>query len=391
MKSLEIRHTRVFERNFEAFNDTNIRFLINQGGSRSSKTFSLCQMIIVYCLTNPKKVVSIVRMSFPSLRGSVMRDFFEVMEELGLYEVSNHNKTENIYKFTNGSMVEFFSVDNEQKLRGRKRDILWANEANELDFGQFTQLNMRTSEKLIFDFNPSDNYHWIYDLVDRDNSVLIHSTYKDNPFLSESQIKEMDNLINVDEAYYRIYALGERTITKTTIYTNWKVTKNPPEFKEVVWGLDFGFTSPSALVKCEFNDMGECHVKESIYEGNLTSTDLIKRMKELQINRSSEIICDSARPEIIEDLRRAGFNAKSANKSIMDGINSVRMWKLLINEESVNIIKEIQNYKFKSSGDIVYDDPIKIHDHAMDAMRYAIHHWKLQNSKTDMKYYRIRY
>jgi len=320
-----------------------------------------------------------------------MRDFFEVMEELGLYEVARHNKTENIYKFHNGSMVEFFSVDNEQKLRGRKRDILWANEANELDFGQFTQLNMRTSEKLIFDFNPSDNYHWIYDLIDRDNSVMIHSTYKDNPFLSESQIKEMDNLINVDEAYYRIYALGERTITKTTIYTNWKTIKGTPEIKEWVYGLDFGFTSPSALVKCGFTDTGECYTQELIYESNLTSSDLIKKMKEFGINRSSEIICDSARPEIIEDLRRSGFNAKSANKSIMDGINSVRMWKLLINEESVNIIKEIQNYKFKSSGDIVYDDPIKIHDHAMDAMRYAIHHWKLQHTKSDLNLYRIRY
>ena len=173
MNSLEIKHTNVFERNFDALNDPKIRMIINQGGSRSSKTFSLVQMVIIYCLTNSKRVVSIVRRSFLALRGSVMRDFFEVMNDLGIYSQKNHNKTENIYQFPNGSMVEFFSVDDEQKLRGRKRDVLWANEANELDFEQFTQLNMRTAEKIIFDFNPSDNYHWIYDQIERSDSILI--------------------------------------------------------------------------------------------------------------------------------------------------------------------------------------------------------------------------
>jgi phage terminase large subunit len=141
---MEIKATKVFEKNWEAMQNPNIRFCINQGGSRSSKTYSLCQLLIVWCLANPNKVVSIVRKTFPALRATVMRDFFEVLKDLDLYEKSNHNMSENIYRFANGSIVEFFSVDDEQKIRGRKRDIGWCNEANELWFEDFQQLNMRT-------------------------------------------------------------------------------------------------------------------------------------------------------------------------------------------------------------------------------------------------------
>ena len=146
-----------------------------------------------------------------------MRDFFDIMESLDIYDQNLHHKTENTYRFTNGSIVEFFSVDDAQKLRGRKRDIVFANEANELSFEEFQQLNMRTTKKFILDFNPSDNYSWIYDLKNKNNSILIKSTYKDNPFLEDTIIKEIENLINVDEGYYRIYALGEQAILKSAI------------------------------------------------------------------------------------------------------------------------------------------------------------------------------
>ena len=145
MAEITIDSTVIFEKNFTALADTGVRFIINEGGSRSSKTYSLCQMVIVYCLQNPGKVVSIVRKTFPALRATVMRDFFEIMKDLEIYEKANHNMSENIYRFPNGSIVEFFSVDDEQKIRGRKRDLGWCNEANELWFEDFQQLNMNIS------------------------------------------------------------------------------------------------------------------------------------------------------------------------------------------------------------------------------------------------------
>lgn len=391
MSQLTIKHTNIFKKNFDALNNNDYRFIINQGGSRSSKTYSITQLLIVWCLTNPGTQVSIVRKSFPALRGSVMRDFLEVMQELGLYDENNHNKTEKIYEFQNGSVIEFFSVDDEQKLRGRKRDILWANEANELNFEQYNQLNMRTTSKIIFDFNPSEAYHWIYDIIDRQNAIKIHSTYKDNPFLTKGQIDEIENLKNIDEGYYKIYALGEKAITKSTIYSNWDLNYNENiEFKEIIYGLDFGYTNQTALIKCGFYEE-QCHIKELIYETNLTSKDLIEKMRLLNINKNQEIICDNARPEIIEDLKRAGYSAKPGNKSVVDGINSVKMHKLKIDPNSLNLIKEISNYKWRSDGDRVLDEPVKIWDHAVDALRYAIHYYKLKYQKTDISYYRIKY
>lgn len=387
---LTIRQTPVFNWNYDALLNDDLRFIINQGGSRSSKTYSLCQMVIVYCLTTPGKMVSIVRKTFPTLRGTVMRDFFEVLRDLDLYEQTSHHKTENIYHFPNGSMVEFFGADNEQKLRGRKRDILWVNESNELNFEEFTQLNMRTTGKLIFDFNPSENFHWLYDLISRPESILIHSTYKDNPFLGEGQVKEIENLIMYDESYYKIYALGEKGTGKTTIYSHYKHYEHLPEIKDTVYGLDFGFNHPTALIEMNWID-NTCYAREVIYKSGLTSMDLIKMMDELGIDKKKEIACDSARPEIIEDLRRKGYNAKMAIKDVKDGIDSVKSSELFIHKESINLLKEISAYKWKVSGDIVLDEPVKVYDDAMDALRYAIHYWKSKNKKGDNNVYRIRY
>jgi phage terminase large subunit len=387
---LTIKQTPVFNWNFDALNNPDIRFMINQGGSRSSKTYSLCQMVIVYCLTNPGKLVSIIRKTFPTLRGTVMRDFFEVMRDLELYDERAHHKTEQMYNFPNGSQVEFFGADNGQKLRGRKRDVLWINESNELSFEEFTQLNMRTTEKLIFDFNPSENFHWLYDLISRPEAILIHSTYKDNPFLGEAQIKEIENLIMYDESYYKIYALGEKGSGKTTIYTHWKYYEHLPEVKETFYGFDPGFNHPSSLVEVNIID-NTAYVKEIIYKSGLTVSDLIREMDELKISKSKDIICDTARPEIIEDLRRKGYNAKNAIKNVKEGIDSVKSTEVFIQKESLNILKEIAAYKWKSNGDLVLDEPVKVYDDAMDAMRYAIHYWKSKNKRSDASQFRIRY
>ena len=388
MGMINLEATIVFEKSYDAIMNDDIRFIVEQGGSRSSKTYSLCQLMIIYCLQNENTFVSIVRKSFPSLRATVMRDFFEVMSDMGVYDVKQHNKTENLYKFENGSVIEFFSVDDEQKLRGRKRDIAWCNEANELNLEEFTQLNMRTTGKMIFDFNPSDNYHWLYDLISRPESILIHSTYKDNPFLEKSLVKEIENLIKTDESYYRIYALGEKGVGKSTIYTHHKLFNSMPDTKETLYGLDFGYNHPTALIECNFID-NQVYVRELLYKSGLTVSDLVDEMEMLGINKSKYLICDSARPEIIEELRRKGYSAKLAIKDVKPGIDSVKSSELFIHKESINTLKEISSYKWKTKGDIILDEPVKIYDDAMDAMRYGIHYWKMKNKKSNSKNFRI--
>ncbi len=366
---MDINATQVFSWNWDALTSDK-RFIINQGGSRSSKTYSLCQLLTVWCLQNPNKVVSIVRKTFPALRATVMRDFFEVLKDLNLYEKSSHNMSENIYRFPNGSLVEFFSIDDEQKVRGRKRDIGWCNEANELWFEDFQQLNMRTEYKLIFDYNPSDSSSWLYELP-KDESVLIKSTYKDNPFLPESIKRQIEDLKRTDEALYQIYALGEKAISKTNIFNTWEfIPKRPERFTNFVYGLDFGYNHPTALIRVYWYD-GDIYIEPVIYESYLTTSELIERFKQLNIEANTDILADYSRPEIIAEMQNAGFNVNNANKNVKSGINAVKTFKVYCQEDD-NLKKEYNNYKWKKVGDNITDEPVKLYDDAMDAVRYAV-------------------
>ncbi len=376
---LQIRMTNVFKRNQDALNNSNIRFVINQGGTRSTKSYSIIQLFIYHALTNPNKIISIVRVSLPALKGSAIRDFIEIMYAMGIYNPSQHFLGENAYKFDNGSIIEFFSIDDPMRLRGRKRHILLIDEANELSKEQFNQLNLRTTEKIFLAYNPHENYSWVYDLKLRDNSIFIKSTYKDNPFLSEELVKEIENYKNEDEEYYKIFALGEQAVLKSTIYTRYDLGDYVIS-GDTYYGLDTGYNDPMVLTEINEHD-GTIYVKEVIYESKMTTADLIERMILLNIDKNKIIAVDSASPAIIEELQRNGYNAVKAIKDIKDGIDAVKRYKLIIDKISTNLIKEIRSYKWKTRGDFILDEPVGVHDHAMDSMRYAIYYYHLQKTK----------
>jgi phage terminase large subunit len=381
---MEIKSTVIFEKNYEALNDQGIRFVINEGGSRSSKTYSLCQLVIIYCLQNNNKVVSIIRKTFPALRATVLRDFIEILKELNIYSVEDHNKSEHIYTFPNGSIVEFFSVDDEQKIRGRKRDIAWCNEANELYFDDFTQLNMRTESKLIFDYNPSESTSWLYELP-QEESILIKSTYKDNPFLPQSIRAQIEDLKRTDEALYQIYALGEKAISKSNIYSNWSfIPHRPARFVNYVYGLDFGYNHPTALIRVYWCD-NDIYIEPVIYESYLTTPMLIDKMQSFNVEKTVTIVADYARPEIIAELNNAGYDVQNANKVVKKGIDNIKTFGVLCQDDKA-IKKEYENYKWKKVGDMITDEPVKMWDDAMDAIRYATTHIR-QEYYTDDSYY----
>jgi phage terminase large subunit len=382
--NLDINATPVFEMNWNALVN-GYRYLVNQGGSRSSKSYSILQIIIALCLKD-KISVSIVRQSFPSLRASIMRDFFEILKDLDLYSESQHHKTEHTYFFKNGSSVEFFATDSEQKIRGRKRNILYCNEANELSFDVFNQLVLRTSGQVIIDFNPSDTEHWIYDLLKSEKSILIKSTYKDNVFLSKEQKEYIENLINVDENYYKIYALGERPIASTRIYSHFKQYIDEPDYSDWCYGLDFGYTHQNAMVKIMYVG-SKIYVKEILYQGKMTAVDLKDHLKTI-IDDNKPIYCDWARPEVIEELKRSGLNVKEAIKDVKAGINHLKSSEIYIHHESTNLLKEYKLYSWKSKGDLIYDEVIKLNDDLMDALRYGIYtHKKKKGSGEFLKFY----
>jgi phage terminase large subunit len=381
---MEIKSTVIFEKNYEALNDPGIRFVINEGGSRSSKTYSLCQLVIIYCLQNNHKVVSVIRKTFPALRATVLRDFIEILKELNIYSVEDHNKSEHIYTFPNGSIVEFFSVDDEQKIRGRKRDIAWCNEANELYFDDFTQLNMRTESKLIFDYNPSESTSWLYELP-QEESIMIKSTYRDNPFLPQSIRTQIEDLKRTDEALYQIYALGEKAISKSNIYSQWSfVAHRPARFVKFVYGLDFGYNHPTALMRVYYCDK-DIYVEPVIYESYLTTTMLIERLASLGIEQTVSILADYSRPEIIQEMNIAGYDVLNANKVVKKGIDNLKTFGVICQDDKA-LKREYENYKWKKVGDFITDEPVKLFDDAMDAIRYATTHIKQQYYSDDVYY-----
>ena len=380
---MDIKATAIFEKNYEAILGDK-RFIINEGGSRSSKTYSLCQLMIIYCLQNNNKVVSVIRKTFPALRATVLRDFIEILREIGLYKQEMHNKSEHIYTFANGSMVEFFSVDDEQKIRGRKRDIAWCNEANELYFDDFTQLNMRTEDKLIFDYNPSDSASWLYELP-ADESIKIKSTYKDNPFLPDSIKAQIEDLARTDESLYQIYALGEKAISKSNIYSQWTfVAHRPSKFVKYVYGLDFGYNHPTALMRVYYCD-NDIYIEPVIYESYLTTTMLIEKLATLGIEQTVTILADYSRPEIIQEMNIAGYDVQNANKVVKKGIDNLKTFGVFCQDDKA-IKREYENYKWKKIGDFITDEPVKLFDDAMDAIRYATTHIR-QEYYTDDSYY----
>ena len=380
---MEIKSTVIFEKNYDAILGDK-RFIINEGGSRSSKTYSLCQLMIIYCLQNNNKVVSVIRKTFPALRATVLRDFIEILKDIGLYKQEMHNKSEHIYTFANGSMVEFFSVDDEQKIRGRKRDIAWCNEANELYFDDFTQLNMRTEDKLIFDYNPSDSVSWLYELP-ANESTLIKSTYKDNPFLPDSIKAQIEDLARTDEALYQIYALGEKAISKSNIYSQWTfVAHRPAKFVKYVYGLDFGYNHPTALMRVYYCD-NDIYIEPVIYESYLTTTMLIEKLATLNIEQTVTILADYSRPEIIQEMNIAGYDVQNANKVVKKGIDNLKTFGVFCQDDKA-IRREYENYKWKKIGDFITDEPVKLFDDAMDAIRYATTHIR-QEYYTDDSYY----
>jgi len=362
------------------------RITIEQGGTRSGKTYNILIWIIVgYCLRQSGKTITLCRKTYPALRASAMRDFFEILDKLGLYDSNRHNKSNGEY-WLNGNLIEFIGADQPQKIRGRKRSLLFANEANELHEEDWKQLVMRTEDKIIIDYNPSMEYHWIYDkVIPRDDAEFHQTTYLDNPFLPKSLISEIELLKTTDPDYWRVYGLGERGVSRSLVF-NYRPIKDIPYDEDedvnpelICYGLDFGFAQDATAVVAIWKLDRTIYVDEILYEAGLTGHDIAKRLKGGELDKRAYIYCDTGGGGVvaIEEMRREGLKVRKAKKgqgSVADGIDLVRQHELLITERSINVIKEIRNYKYKQDrqGNIL-NTPVDGNDHAMDAMRYGIY------------------
>jgi phage terminase large subunit len=371
MAQIKLKTNKVF-RHLE---ESAAKIVVQQGGTRSGKTYNILLWIIFsYCQRNEGKIITICRKTYPALRGTVMRDFLTILKDHEIYSEDDHSKTASEYRL-NGNTIEFISLDMPQKIRGRKRDLLFANEANELTFEDWQQLLFRTNEKVIIDFNPSEEFHWIYDhVLPRKDVEFYQTTYKDNPFLGSEIKSEIERLKEIDENYWRVYGLGERGQAKSLVYTFSTTKEIPKEAKLVSYGLDFGYSSdPTSLVRTYILD-DNMYVDELLYRTGMTNQDIANEMKVLGLDRSNEIFADSAEPKSIEEIYRMGWNVKPTIKgSINIGIDIIRRYKLIATESSFNLIKELRNYKYiEDKNGLLTNRPVDNFNHALDALRYSV-------------------
>jgi len=375
--------TKTIEANiqFKQLQDSTARFRVHQGGTRSGKTYAVCQYI-AFLLINTEKplTISVVRKTLPALRGSVMRDLIQVLQDFEIYQKATHNKAENTIQYRQ-HRIEFLSADEPQKLRGRKRSIAFLNEANELTREDFRQINFRTEDFILMDFNPSDPVHWIYDdIIPREDCDTWITTYQDNLFLDQRLIFEIERMRERDPDYWRVYGEGQRAVySKRQIFSNWNFElsyKDFPEFDQQTIGLDFGFTNdPTAI--CLVGKQGDrLYVHELLYDTGKTNQDIANFLKSKGL-QDTLAFADSAEPKSITEIRQMGCLIKEAKKgqgSVNAGISLLKEFEIYCSKESLNFQKEYHNYYWHELKDgTIINRPMDKFNHLHDALRYAVY------------------
>ena len=407
-----------------------IRYVVIEGSTRSGKTVATFQFLDLECIEAPDTTVRVFRHDGATHKDTTVPTFdFTMMDQMfNLYDsAGTYNKSDRIYKFKNRSQISFDAANEPQKLQGKESSIAFLNEAMEITFDAFTQIDYRCTDLVIFDFNPSLNQHWIFDkILSRAKKVAkpgaawyclesgvayIHSTYEDNPCLTDGQISAIesydpDNPDNVRNGTanawkWDVYGLGKRGKVEGQIFTAYQVTEEWPD-RHVCqkWGfaLDFGSVDPMALSECRYYN-NKLYVRELVYETGLLTTkniskpnipSLVHELERLGIDKNSEIVADCARPDLIKDLVTCGYNVIPCDKSTVNGIGSIkagidllRGFMIMIHVDSNNMLMEFEQYQHKKHANGHWlEEPIDKHNHLIDGLRY----WARRNLSSPKKY-----
>jgi phage terminase large subunit len=357
----------VFEKNFTATR----KKVVNQGGTSSGKTYSILQVLFIIACQDPGCVITVAGQDIPNLKKGAIRDAQKIVASSPALQsrIESYNKSDRIYEFNNGSIMEFNSYDDEQDAKSGKRDYLFVNEANGIPYEIYFQLSIRTRKREFLDYNPTAKF-WVHErMIGNGDVQFFISDHRHNPFLSKEQHDEIEGI--ADEELWKVYARGLTGRIKGLIYPSFKIIDDfPYVYRPVVYGLDFGFNHKTALVEVT-KDSNRLFWNELIYQSELTIGDLIQLMKELGLGKKP-IYADHAAADKIEDLKRAGFNVHKADKDVANGIDFVKRNNLYITKASAGLRKEAMSYKWKEDKNgVTLDEPVKFNDDGMDAGRYG--------------------
>jgi PBSX family phage terminase large subunit len=386
---LKIKATQVFEKNWNALNSQKYKYIVNSGSSRSSKTFSILQIFWILAWTKPLTKLAVFRYTKKDCKDTILQDMLKYYPTLDNYENVKFNKTESIFSFPNGSTINIEGTDDELKVHGYHSDYLWFNEFYKNSKETFDQLDMRCSGAVFMDYNPVGKM-WSDDLIKQDNAILIHSTFKDNPFIPLEQKKKILSYEPIEyniqqntasDYMWQVYGLGLKAEKPNRIFKNWQVMTDF-EFDSLPYnlyfGMDFGLSAPTTLVAMKFDGDQTFFFKELLYKPmNLMSSTLSDELHNLGIDKKLELICDSSN-EINKTegnkLRNSGFNVIFALKgkgSVISGIELLQKKKVFYTSSSTNLEQEYENHSWRIVQGVQLDEPDAGNDHAIDACKYV--------------------
>ncbi len=371
---------KVIEEIYRFLQQARAKEVVVYGGAGSGKSYTVAQFLIIdKLLSQRNKYLLIARKYNPSLRLTSYRLVLDVLNKLNVPYLEH--KVDQTIELPRRNVIFFRGIDEPEKIKSAEFNYIWMEEATEFEYNDYLQLKLRlrrateTKNQMYLTYNSLDGWtkKQFYDRADSDVEVL-HTWYKDNPFLDEEYVQTLEKLIEQDEAFYRIYALGEYAEIKNKIYSNYTITNEvPASFDEIIYGLDFGYNNPTACLRIGLKD-GNIYVLDELYERYKTNQELIEMLRDFVTEPNAQIYCDSAEPQRIEELIRAGYYATPSDKDVKAGIDFLKRHKIYISEGCPNTIKEIESYKWREdkAGNLL-EEPVKFMDHTMDALRYAVY------------------
>jgi phage terminase large subunit len=364
----------LFKQNYDAKGHV----IVNQGGTSSGKTYAILQVLFYVASENEKLVATVVGQDIPNLKSGALRDAQGIHSSSQVLQamIKTVNKTDRIFEFHNGSIIEFKSYDNAQDAKSGKRDYLFVNEANGVSWDIYTELALRTRQKIFIDFNPNAEF-WVHDnLLGNPGVELIISDHRHNPFVPDQLRNKIELLKKSDKELWRVYARGLTGKITGLVLNNWQICDNVPEdAKLLAAGLDFGFTNDETGCLLVYKQNGELWIDEILYETRLTNPDISEKLIAIGLSKNTEIVADSAEPKSIEELRRLGWRITGAKKgpdSVKNSIDILKRYPLKITRRSRNLRNELGRYKWKTdqSGRVL-NEPVDAWNHLIDPLRYV--------------------
>lgn len=343
------------------------------GGTSASKTISILLWLIDYAQSTEGKLISVVSESFPHLKRGVIRDFQNIMEQHGYWQPGLWNKTDYVYTFHKNSRIEFFSADQPGKVRGPRRDVLFINEANNISYETYTQLEVRTKNIIWLDWNPVSEFWWYTEVLPTQDVEFVTLTYRDNEGLDKSIIDAIEARKS-NKNWWAVYGLGQLGEVEGKIYKDWAtIDEVPHEARLERYGLDFGYSNDPTAIVAVYKYNGGLILDEITYQKGLSNKQIADIINNQQ---QSLVIADSAEPKSIDEIKMFGASILPSQKgqgSVNQGIQKVQDQRISVTKRSLNILKEYRNYLWQTDKDgKIINTPEPGFDHALDAVRYAI-------------------